>query len=266
MTATSLDSAIVEVERLRTNLRKGSNRQIRNADERTLMAATAKAWFNNHKPPLLRVSPKIDLARVDRLYQDLLEASDKNSARDGVTDGLKELKALLVSTRSALAIELSSAPPPAATSLPPNFSKVTSDPKMQAILTRRWTETDRCVAADAPLSATVMMGGLLEGLLLARINQLTDKSVVFKAASAPKDPKTGKSKPLQEWGLKNYIDVAHELGWISKPAKDIGEVLRDYRNFVHPQKEYSHDMIVTKADAELYWSIASLIARQLAPP
>ena len=69
--------------------------------------------------------------------------------------------------------------------------------------------------------------------MLARVNQLKDKTPLFKAASAPKD-KTGAPLKLNEWGLKNYLDVAHELAWISKTTKDVGEVVRDYRNYIHP--------------------------------
>ena len=54
----------------------------------------------------------------------------------------------------------------------PKFEPLISDPKMQAILIKRWQECVICVESGAPLAATVMMGGLLEGLLLAKINQL----------------------------------------------------------------------------------------------
>jgi len=68
---------------------------------------------------------------------------------------------------------------------------------------------------------------------------------VFSAAAAPLDKKTGKALQLKEWGLRNYLDVAYELGWITRTTKDVGEVMRDYRNYIHPQKELS---------TELYWS------------
>ena len=62
---------------------------------------------------------------------------------------------------------------------------------------------------------------------------------MFTPSKAPKD-KAGKPKPLKEWGLKDYLDVANELGWIRQSAKDVGQVLRDYRNYLHPEKELSH--------------------------
>ncbi len=34
-------------------------------------------------------------------------------------------------------------------------------------------------------------------------------------AAAPND-KTGATQPLKEWKLQNYIDVAHEIGWITQ--------------------------------------------------
>lgn len=133
---------------------------------------------------------------------------------------------------------------------------------MKAILERRWVECTLCIGADAPLAATVMMGGLLEGLLLARVNSESNKSAIFTASSAPRD-KQKKTLQLKEWTLQNYIAVAHELKWISQPLKDIGEVLRDYRNYIHPQKEFSDKVSLTTGDATLFWEISKNIARQL---
>ena len=69
--------------------------------------------------------------------------------------------------------------------------------------------------------------------------------------------------PLQEWTLRHYIDVGHELGWISTSAKHIGEVVRDYRNYIHPQKELSHGIELRDGDAQLFREIAKGISRQL---
>jgi len=53
------------------------------------------------------------------------------------------------------------------------------------------------------------------------------------------------------------------LKWISQSAKDVGDVLRDFRNYVHPQKELSHGVIIIKDDAILFWEIAKNITRQI---
>jgi len=115
----------------------------------------------------------------------------------------------------------------------------------------------------APLAAVVMMGVLLEGLLLAKVNQLTNKKPVFTAASAPKNSKTGNPLKLNEWGLKDYLGVARELGWISRTTRDVGEVVRDYRNYIHPQKGHSHGISILAEDARTMWEIAKNVARQI---
>ena len=40
----------------------------------------------------------------------------------------------------------------------------------------------------------------------------------------------GNPLKLIEWGLKNY------LGGISKTTKDVGKVVRDYRNYIHRKR------------------------------
>ena len=106
------------------------------------------------------------------------------------------------------------------------------------------------------------MGGQLEALLLARVNRESDQAPIFKARTAPKN-KAGQTRPLNEWMLNNYIEVAHELGWISVSARDVGAVLRDYRNYVHPFKQLSHGVHLTYADAALLWEITKNILRQV---
>jgi len=72
---------------------------------------------------------------------------------------------------------------------------------MQQLLTNRWKECVGCLEHGLPLAATVMMGGLLEGLFLARIEELADKAPVFKANAAPRDRVTGQTLGLKDWVL-----------------------------------------------------------------
>jgi len=208
------------------------------------------------------------LGDLDGQYRALIAASERATLRSKYLATIKQARFLLSRIQVEQAIELAgdySRPEHATDDKSPDFSFLVADAKMQTILGDRWRECVKCVVAGAPLSAIVMMGGMLEGLLLARVNQLTDASSVFKAASAPKD-KTGNPLKLNEWGLKNYLDVAHELGWISKTTKDVGEVVRDYRNYIHPQKQYSHGVSISSEDARTLWEIAKTVARQVLRP
>ncbi len=145
----------------------------------------------------------------------------------------------------------------------PDFGRLASDPAMKAILERRWNECQRCLRARAPLAATVMMGGLLETLFVARANLMTNKAPLFRAKATPIDSKTKKPLALPEWTLRPYIDVGAELGWISRSGKDIAGVLRDYRNYVHPEKERSHGVRLNDHDSNMFWELTKSLTQQL---
>lgn len=133
---------------------------------------------------------------------------------------------------------------------------------MQSILTRRWNECTLCLGCGADLAAVVMMGGLLESLLLARVNQTADKTPIFTAACAPRDS-AGKSLKLRDWTLNDYIHLARELKWIGEVAKDVSGVLRDYRNYIHPSKELANQINLTSRDTALMWTIFVTLTDQI---
>ena len=175
------------------------------------------------------------LTVVDSIYRDILAATNRKTSRTRYAALLKTLKKSLGNLQADKAIELSDPLKHKATSdAPPSFATIAADAEMQQLLVNRWNECVSCVNYDLPLAATVMMGGILEALLIARINKLADQSPVFKAKAAPKDKTSGVVLKLREWTLSNYIDVAHELGWISDTYKDVGAILRDYRTYIHP--------------------------------
>ena len=263
----AVDSALSEAERLRSSLRKGTSKQVSSDDERRVIKATALTWFNNHRNTVVAALGEDPVLGTDEAYKSMLAAGEKSTLRTRHLASVKRLKEILAKLQSEHAVSLatSQTSPEPTPDTAPLFTTLVPDAKMQAILANRWSECVKCVDGAAPLAATVMMGGLLEGLLLAKINQLVNKAPAFTAKSAPKD-KNDNTLKLNEWGLKNYIDVAHELGWISQTTKDIGAVVRDYRNYIHPQKEYSHGSTISSEDARMLWEVAKSVMRQILKP
>jgi hypothetical protein len=257
----ALEAAIKEAALLEKTIKAGRPRiQVTLSDERSLAKATALAWFNNHKESIASAVPLTRMEEIDDLYKNILEASERAGTRSKYLATIKDLRQNLVKVRSH------SISVPAAkvqtVDQPPDFNRLISDHEMQDIILGRWDECIKCLEAKAPLAATVMMGGLLEALLLARINREGDKKHIFTAKSAPRDH-LKKPKSLSEWGLKDFIDVVHEVKWITVSAKDVGAVLRDYRNYIHPQKQFSHGVHLKLEDAKLFWEVSKHIARQI---
>jgi len=264
----AIEAAISEIERLGRTLRNGKSKQVSADDDRQVVKATALTWFAKHRTLVTNFLGADLLISLDDEYRMLIVASDKASLRTRHLDILKQIKKGLTELQSKHAVPLSALPTPQQSTPdnPPPFSPLVTDPGMQAILGNRWTECIKCVQAEAPLAATVMMGGFLEALLLARVNQLADKKTVVNAKAAPKDSQTGKTLNLTRWGLSDFIAVAYELTWISPTTRDVGNVVRDYRNYIHPQKEHSHGVSISADDAKTLWEIAKSVARQLLKP
>ena len=259
----AVDSAINELDRLRRTLKKKTSRQVTSNDEKDVIKATSLAWFNNHLPLVVMALGDDFVIEVNEKYKNLLEYSDRSTARTKYDQELKSLKKYLSELRRN-----SIGPSTQTTNIDtsdkaPDLTPLISDVSMQAILNDRWNECVKCIEANAPLSATVMMGGLLETILLARFNRETNKDNIFKSKKVPTDKQTNKPSPMNKWTLRNYIDVAHDLDWITASAKDVGEVLRDYRNYVHPYKQYSHGINLEVHDARLFWEISKNITRQI---
>jgi hypothetical protein len=115
---------------------------------------------------------------------------------------------------------------------PPNFVSLGVESRLSEILVGRWNEAQRCVDAAVHLSAVIMMGSVLEGVLLSKAE--ASATVAYKSKAAPKDRVTGQPKRLHEWSLASLIDVAHDVGWLQGDLKRFSHSLRESRNMVHP--------------------------------
>lgn len=231
-----LSKALDELARARANVARVAGRQIQNLEQRASLRALAFAWFQSHRPTVAQEVEASALSEADAAYRIILDAAENRSAKKTYLDAMASAKASLIALRGHAVVERGDALGDAA----PDFSPLAADPAMRGILERRWGECRKCIAAGAPLAGIVMMGGLLEALFVARANRMKDTSPLFRAATTPIHPKTKKALDLREWTLRPYLDVGHELGWISRSAKDVAALLRDYRNYVHPEKERSH--------------------------
>jgi hypothetical protein len=263
----AIEATVFSLESLRKLVAKGKSRQLSSGADLDVIKANVHSWLRTRRPIVIAALDDKALQNIDGAFNDLLTATHHATLRTRYIALIKSAKSLLNALQAERAIELTTASVPAAISdVAPQFATIANDAGMQKILLNRWNECVSCVSHGLPLAATVMIGGLLEAVLLSRINQLQDKKPAFTAAAAPKDKKTGATLPLKDWGLSNYIDVANELKWISDTYKDVGAILRDYRNYIHPHKEHQHGKTLTPDDAKVLWEIGKTIMNQVLKP
>jgi hypothetical protein len=258
----SLDAAIQEVTNARVLVSKIRSNQVRGIDQLAVLKSISYAWFYTHRREIAN-APATDLSAIDDAYQTIIKSTDRSAAKATYLGALTRAKSALVDVRSALL----TAPPRLidinSDDQAPDFSPLAGNPEMRLILNRRWDECRKCVAVEAHLAAIVMMGGLLEALFVARANKMPNKDFLIKAASAPKDKKTGKTLNYKEWMLESYIRVGHELNWITDSARQVADVLKEFRNYVHPDKEFRHGVNLADNDSAMFWNVTKALVRQL---
>jgi hypothetical protein len=182
----TLSRVLGELGRLHVVVKRSRARQVTNADDRALLKSVAYAWFRSHRA-VLKAGSTPDLERVDRPFQTILEASDRATRKTTYLAAIKEAIALVRALRPAYLLPMSAEP---SAESPPDFTPLAADAAMRAILIGRWEECQRCLRSGAHLAATVMMGGLLEALFVARANAMTDKGPLFSAKAVPLDGRT----------------------------------------------------------------------------
>lgn len=126
------------------------------------------------------------------------------------------------------------------------------DGAITGILEQRLGEIKKCLNAKASLAAIFLAGSTLEGLLLSTAAK--DPKTFNQATASPKD-KQGKVLQLHEWSLKDFIDVACEVGLLDLDVKKFSHSLRDFRNYIHPYQQMLSKFNPDEHTAKICWQV-----------
>ncbi len=134
------------------------------------------------------------------------------------------------------------------------------DSVITQLLQERIDEIQASPKHKTPLATIFLLGSTLEGILLAAA--LKDQPNFTKASAAPKD-KTGKVFKIYDWKLQSLIDVACEVKLLCMDVKKFSHVLRDFRNYIHPYAQMSHDFHPDQRTVDICWQVFKAAFEQL---
>ncbi len=125
-----------------------------------------------------------------------------------------------------------------------------ADNELRAIVIRDYCELIQIVFPSHAWKSTVILAGsILEALLF---DQLTRDGGRIEAATGSAIAPHKKNLLKGEWSLQDMINVSVNIGILTEERADcIDQVLRDYRNFVHPNKEIKAQHPCSEAEAFL---------------
>lgn len=215
---------------------------------------------NNLKAVVLRLADPREYRGIEaqasqavRKLNEILMVEGLKVELDGVTPRLKKITPQFVTQTEEP--ELKPLPPP-------DFLNLKLEPGLGEILSDRWDQAQKCLNAGAHLAATIIMGSMLEGMLLAVLQRFPKEA--NQCGSAPQDSRTGKVRYFAEWTLADMINVAHDMGWIDLDVKKFSHALRDFRNLIHPYQQMATKTFPDQDTCEISWLVVQAAANDLA--
>ncbi|WP_239405380.1 hypothetical protein [Frankia sp. Cj3] len=219
-----------------------------------------------------RAGDRNAVERILRRLCDQREYDDPRSAvamRDAVnrilnTDGLavayRDGQNIVIDVTPSAAEPAASAP----VELTVDIADFVHDHAMVGLLRSRLGEAMTCRENGAYFAAIVTVGSLLEGVLHAVVQQ-RDKILAAESTSGTRIAATSASGRgnRDQPNLYNLIDTAHRYGLIKRDAKDFAQVLREYRNFVHPRSQLERNVHPDADLATICWNVAIMTLNDL---
>jgi hypothetical protein len=131
-----------------------------------------------------------------------------------------------------------------------SLDQVITDPDLTAVAQERLNEARACHNAGAYMSAIIMLGSLLEGVLIAAIRER---------------PHGQLPRPVENMSLQDLIALAHKQRWIQFDAQLGSQLVRQYRNLVHPDLQLRQIGHLPDADTlDICWPVVNAILNDLA--
>lgn len=142
-----------------------------------------------------------------------------------------------------------------------NIDKLKIESNLKPIVKNRLKEIQNNIKNQAYLSAIILMGSTLEGILLGLASS---NPIQFNQAnSTPKDKTTQKPLKFNEWTLSNLIDVSYETNFIGEDIKKFSHSLRDFRNYIHPYQQLYSNFFPDNDTVQICWKVLQAVINDL---
>jgi hypothetical protein len=129
------------------------------------------------------------------------------------------------------------------------MAEVLTDPALAAVAQQRLDEARICHANRAYMATIIMLGSLLESILVG--------TTADRLAGPP-------PRPLDNIGLQDLINLAHREGWIQIDVQKGSDLIRTYRNLVHPRAQLKMKHTPDADTVDMCWPIVNATLNDLA--
>jgi hypothetical protein len=132
-------------------------------------------------------------------------------------------------------------------------------PELRSIAERDKAELVVAYASGLWKCTILLCGGMAEAMVCDRLRQRQQEAQqVYKQLWPKKESRT-----VLEWDLYELTTVAARLGEITPDAESMANLLRGWRNLVHPGKEARGEITPKAEEADLAMRMMMMLARDL---
>ncbi|QEU86264.1 hypothetical protein [Streptomyces viridosporus] len=196
---------------------------------------------------ILRLANRLEYYNQQQEYHATLKRLNEILVLDGRRIGEEKGQAVLIHCEAGFEDQVRQLP---CVELKVSVTEVVSDPELAATVQLRLDEARTCYEHGAYTSAVIMLGSLLEGVL-AHAAQVRAAGVRMP-------------KPLQKMGLNDFVNFAYENKWIERDAHLASELVRHYRNLVHPLAEKRTGHSPNRDTLDMCWPVVNATLNDLA--
>jgi len=119
------------------------------------------------------------------------------------------------------------------------------DEPLRKILEADWRESNRLVQVRAWKSIIIMCGGILEGLLIWRLENTASEN---------------EGKSYEDWMLNELIKKCKGNGLLNKEDEQLTEWARIYRNVIHPANQKKYRRTIERSHAMIALNLVDALA------
>ncbi|MEI0611868.1 hypothetical protein [Brachyspira pilosicoli] len=141
-----------------------------------------------------------------------------------------------------------------------NIKKIILDEKVLNLLVRRLEEIKKTIQYKIPFAAIMLSGSALEGILLYAAYKF---ELNFKQSKLCPKNDNNRVKGFNNWTLNELIDVAYDIGLLTDDVKRLSHNLREFRNYIHPDKELKNNYSPNIKSAKIFVQILLLAISEI---
>lgn len=127
---------------------------------------------------------------------------------------------------------------------------------LRQLVERDYAELQRIKHIHATKSRFVLGGGVIEALLLDAL--MADATVAASTSAGRKE-----NRPIEKWTLSSLLAASQEMGIIDQSAEFFARSVKEFRNLVHPGREWRSNFRVGKEEAEIAEKVLAIVIRDL---